>query len=194
MPHSPIWESISLRRDRDEDEILDLLHAIPVFESIPERGLRMIRSLCHVRYYKEDEHVFRTGEPGVGMYIILEGSIEIYRYEKEMRREYAVLGSGDFFGELALLEDLPRSASARAAGYSRLLGFFRPDLLSIVSRKPRLANIVLMNIARLIGRRLIRTNEELEHYMLSPFKSSIKIENLEKNNGKNKPVFQVDPD
>ena len=79
-----------------------------------------------------------------------------------------MLESGDFLGELALLEDMPRSASARATSYSRLLGFFRPDLTSLISRKPRLANIVLMNIARLLGRRLIRTNEQLEMLISAP--------------------------
>lgn len=168
MAASPLWESIQLTHDRDEDDILKLLHSIPVFESIPDRGLKLIRSLCHIRYYKEDEHVFRTGEPGVGMYIILEGNVEIYRNEGDSRREYAMLESGDFLGELALLEDMPRSASARATSYSRLLGFFRPDLTSLISRKPRLANIVLMNIARLLGRRLIRTNEQLEMLISAP--------------------------
>lgn len=162
MQSSPLWSSLyPVIRKLDPDD-LDLLRTVPVFEGIPDRGLRLVRSMCHVRQYKESEHVFRAGDPGVGMYIILEGSVEIYREENGKTLIFAILNAGDFFGELALLEDLPRSASARARSYCRMLGFYRPDLQSIVSRKPRLGSVVLMNMARLIGYRLIRTNQELE--------------------------------
>ncbi|MBW7856758.1 MAG: cyclic nucleotide-binding domain-containing protein, partial [Leptonema sp. (in: Bacteria)] len=69
---------------------------------------------------------------------------------------------GDFFGELALLEATPRTASAVSVGYSRMLGFFRPDLDVLIKRNPRMMNILLQNIARVTGRRLIATNSLLE--------------------------------
>ncbi len=162
MQSLPLWSSLyPVIRKLDPDD-MDLLRTVPVFDGIPDRGLRSIRSTCHLRQYKEEEHIFRTGDPGVGMYIILEGSVEIYREDRDQTLVFAILNAGDFFGELALLEDLPRSASARTRSYCRLLGFYRPDLQSLLSRKPRLGSLVLMNMARLIGRRLIRTNEELE--------------------------------
>ncbi|MCB1322912.1 MAG: cyclic nucleotide-binding domain-containing protein [Leptospiraceae bacterium] len=162
MSDSTIWESLPVLRGQADREVLDLMRNCPVFQDIPVRGLRIILDRCHIRHYKENEHVFRTGEPGLGMYIILEGQVEIYRNEGDYRRQFAQLSAGDFFGEIALLEDLPRTAAARSASYSRLLGFFRPDLLTLFSRKPRLASVVLMNMARLTARRLIRTNESLE--------------------------------
>ncbi len=102
------------------------------------------------------------------MYIIMEGSVEIYRLKGDTDQEdsMAQFYDGDFFGELALLDDLPRTASARAASYSRMLGFFRPDLLSLMNRNPRIASIILLNIARITGKRLIRTNERLEETLL----------------------------
>ncbi len=163
MARSTLWESLRIFQNDPEEEILERLAACPVFQDIPTRGLRMIRSMCHLRYYKENEHIFRQGEPGVGLYIILEGKVEIYRTENdEYRRQFAILGEGDFLGELALLEDLPRTASARAQSYSRIMGFFRPDLLSLYQRNPRLGSVIVMNMARLTARRLINTNAELE--------------------------------
>ena len=179
MNRSPLWEGLSLFQKKSGDEILEKLKAVPVFESIPDRGLRIIREMCHVRHYKEDEHVFRSGEPGVGMYILLEGQVEIYRHEKDFRRQLAVLNEGDFFGEIALLDDSPRSASARALKYSRLLGFFRPDLHSILSRKTRLASTILLNMASLVGRRLISNNEALENVNLSVKDLEGQVESLE---------------
>lgn len=165
MIRSPIWNSLAFRIKNQEDEILEKLKGVPVFQDIPMRGLEAIRDMCHIRIFKEDEHIFHNGDPGVGMYIILEGSVEIYRREKKKFLSFATLKTGDFFGELALLEDLPRTASAKALKYTRTIGFFRPDLLGLLSRKPRLVNSILLNLSKLIGRRLIATNELLDKKM-----------------------------
>ena len=178
----PLWESISGRRRRRSDGALDFLHNTPVFGDIPNRGLKTIRSFCHVRTYKQDEHVFRTGEPGVGLYVVMEGSVEIYQDRDEYRHEYAVLYPGEFFGEIALLDDLPRTASARARSYSQLLGFYRPDLLNLLARNPALAGAVILNIARLIGQRLMNTNQELERLHL-------KLSRAEQDQGREKSIL-----
>jgi CRP/FNR family transcriptional regulator, cyclic AMP receptor protein len=162
MSRSVLWDSLKPFRGSAEQELRERLRDCPVFQDLPDRALAVVRSLCHIRQYKANEHIFRRGEPGVGMYIVLEGDVEIYRHEGEYRRTFANLSRGDFFGELALLEDAPRTASARSVGYSRLLGFFRPDLLSLAARKPRLGGIIILNMARLTARRLINTNRELE--------------------------------
>ncbi|MCB1327588.1 MAG: cyclic nucleotide-binding domain-containing protein [Spirochaetales bacterium] len=162
MGHSTLWDTLQLGSRSGHEEMIDLLRNCAVFHDIGDRGLQVIRGRCHLRQYKENEHVFRAGEPGVGMYIILEGSVEIYRNEGSFRRQFAVMEAGDFFGEIALLEDLPRTASAKARSYCRVMGFFRPDLLSLLSRKPRLASVILMNMARLTARRLLNTNSALE--------------------------------
>ena len=164
----PFWESLKVGNRDPEQQELEVLGQIPVFDKLPQRALKLIRSLCHVRHFKEGEHVFRTNEPGVGMYIIMEGSVEIYRVrgDSETADRLAEFYDGDFFGELALLEDLPRTASARAQSYSRMIGFFRPDLLTLMNRNPRIASIILLNIARITGRRLIRTNERLEECLM----------------------------
>lgn len=177
MEKTPLWENISII-PRQTDVVMDTLRRIPVFEGIPYRGLKAIRSLCHLRNYREDEHIFRTGEPGVGMYIIIEGSIEIYRKKDGAPFVYGQLESGDFFGELAMLEDLPRSASARSIDKSTLLGFFRPDLLSLLARNPRLASLIILNMARLTGRKLLKTNDLLEktNEELEALKSGARID------------------
>lgn len=134
-----------------------------MFHELSDRALREVRDACHLRDYKTGEHIFREEEPGVGMYVILDGSVEIYRKGARGREwHFAELEEGDFFGELALLEEMPRTASAMARTPSRILGFFRPDLLSIVERKPRIGVQIMMNMARLIGQRLLHANEQLE--------------------------------
>jgi len=74
---------------------------------------------------------FWEGEPGVGMYIIKKGVLKIYKMSTDGKNEdLALLKDGDFFGELALLDDSPRSASAVAIEACHILGFFRPDFLA----------------------------------------------------------------
>lgn len=162
MAEIPFWKSITQKKKEPETIILEKMQDVRVFEGIPERSLKFIRSLCHIRYYHSDQHVFRSGEPGVGMYIILEGRVEIYRMEGDYKRSLQVLTTGDSFGELGLLEDIPRSASAIAMEDTSLLGFFRPDLETIMARKPRLSSKILFNLSRVIGDKLVSTNEVLE--------------------------------
>ncbi len=161
MANFPIWDSISLKKTDPEAEILNTMENLKLFEGIPRRGLKYIRSMCHIRYYNAGQHIFRVNEPGVGLYILLEGEVEIYQSEKEGNRILKIHSENEFFGELGLLDDNPRSASARAVTDSRLMGFFRPDLESIIVRKPALASVLIMNIARVIGEKLILTNYEL---------------------------------
>src|ERR1700730_13880326 len=67
------------------------------------------------------QHVFREGDLGTEMYIIQEGKVEILNRMGDEDRVLAVLEKGDFFGEMSVLEDLPRAASARALTDIRLL-------------------------------------------------------------------------
>ena len=102
------------------------------------------------------------GDPGLGMYIIVEGSVEIAEENEDgEKKSLAVLPDGAFFGDLALLDEAPRSASAIAVVDCDIIGFFRPDLLDLLYRKPSLGIKILWGLARIIGERLRRTNELL---------------------------------
>ena len=73
----------------------------------------------------------------------------------------AELSDQDFFGEIALLDKKPRSAGAVATVPSILLGFFRPDLLSLMERNPALSSKILTNLGAVLAERLRKTNELL---------------------------------
>jgi CRP-like cAMP-binding protein len=68
------------------------------------------------RHFADGEVIFRHGEPASEMYIVFEGSVLIYREHDGVETELATLGPDEFFGEMALFDDKPRSASARAVG------------------------------------------------------------------------------
>ena len=151
------WGNIFRRSD--ESSIESLMREIPLFEGLSSRDLDAIISILHRREYETDEVLFRQGNPGVGMFIIQSGAIDIV-YDPT-GDTLATLENGDFFGELALLNETPRSASAIARKPSVLFGLFRPDLLGLLDRKPSLGVDLLLRMSRVISERLIQSNDEL---------------------------------
>ena len=147
------------RKNNDKDPIIEALVNVPIFENLSGKDLEKIGRLTHEREYKKGEHIFKKSAPAEGMYVILNGEVEIN--DPETKKTYANLYSGDFFGELALLDDEPRSASAITKQASRLIGFFRTDLLTLIERSPELGNRVLLNLSRVLGERLRKTNQEM---------------------------------
>ena len=158
-----VWSNIFKKRASEEETSMAILKRVPLFKNMKKSSLKEFEKLLHRRTYKADEAIFWEGEPGVGMYIVQEGTVAIYKGTSEKEKEeLAKLAHGEFFGELALLDESPRSATAMALEDSKILGLFRPDLLELIDRKPRLGNKFLFNLSLLIGERLKHTNEELQ--------------------------------
>ena len=147
------------KKGNDVNPIIQVLENVPIFEHLTEKELSEVVRLTHERTFKKDEHVFKKLAPAEGMYVILDGGVLITDSDSETI--FATLESGDFFGELALLDEEPRSASAISTMPSRLIGFFRTDLLTLMKRSPELGNKILLNLSRILGERLRRTNQEL---------------------------------
>ena len=147
------------KKGNDVNPIIQVLENVPIFEHLTEKELSEVVRLTHERTFKKDEHVFKKLAPAEGMYVILDGEVLITDSDSET--VFATLESGDFFGELALLDEEPRSASAISTMPSRLIGFFRTDLLTLMKRSPELGNKILLNLSRILGERLRRTNQEL---------------------------------
>ena len=141
----------------------DLLGAVPLFEDLSPRELDAVQRLLHRRDYVAGESIFVQGEPGLGMYIIVRGVVSIQ--SEPSGRELVELTDGDFFGEIALLNEVIRTATARAKTDCTLLSLFQPDLLSLLNRNPRLGVKVLLSLARLVGLRLVEVSDEVEALM-----------------------------
>jgi CRP-like cAMP-binding protein len=154
---SNLWGNIFKRQKRAG--VRDILKKVPVFEGLSNNDISHIERILHYREYKPEEVIFSQGTPGFGMYIIEDGSVSIV--SEPSMEIIAELQSGDFFGELALLDDSPRSATAVAKTSCRMLCFFQSDLLDLISRKPQIGVKILLCLARTIGERLKRANEEI---------------------------------
>ena len=159
---SAIWENFFRREGTRDSETTLAFKQVPVFAGLRQRELREIENIVHQREYRAGETIFNHGDPGLGMYIILKGQVQIVNNEDpDNPIVYSELGDGDFFGDLALVDEAVRSASALALAETRVVAFFRTELTDILTRYPSLGNKILMNLAKVTARRLRRTNELL---------------------------------
>ena len=94
--------------------IKDFLRNVPLFEDLPERELEQICSLSQRVYLKPGELLFAEGDTGQTAYVIEEGGLEIFKGTSPNEVLLAQRTPGEVIGEIALLEDTPRMASARA--------------------------------------------------------------------------------
>lgn len=156
---SKLWENIFRFRQIEADEIDNILVKIPVFQDLNNKELKTIKRILHQREYKKNEVIFNQGDVGLGMYIIVKGAVEIVC--GPVRHILAELNEGDFFGELALLDDSPRSATAVSKTPCKMLCFFKPELLDLINRDPGLGSKILFKLAWTIGERLKSTNEQV---------------------------------
>ena len=143
-----------------EDRLADMLLKIPIFEECTRRELAAVERILHRREFLRDEVIFHQDDPGLGMYIIESGKVAIIA--EPSHHVLSELEDGEFFGELALLSEAPRSATALALTPCKVLGFFQPDLFGLIERNPKLGVKIVMHLASIIGDRLRKANEQIQ--------------------------------
>lgn len=162
MPPDPFWSNLFRRRDRDGDELYEVLSKVPVFQDLSRREFERVREVLHPRTYSAEETIVRAGDPGVGMFVILSGEVAVLQEEADGAAvEVATFGEGDFFGDQVLLDESPRTASAVARQSTRVVGLYRPELLQLIKSQPRIGVKVVMQLSRMAAVRLRQTNRLL---------------------------------
>jgi CRP/FNR family cyclic AMP-dependent transcriptional regulator len=146
---------LSLLRERPFTPRQLALRQTSLFADLSPRELRVIDSLVHQRAYLAGEVVFDEGERGEALYLVLSGRVRVQRLNPSGETlVLAEIAAGDFFGDLALLDDAPRAAQARAFEATQLAALFRADFLSLLETHGALASRVSLQLARHLGQRL----------------------------------------
>ena len=165
MRLSVLWNNIFRGRKREEERIIDFLRAVPIFAELSQGELRILEQKVYVRRYTDGEPIFKEGDPSLGMYIVKDGAVDIVSGAHAGQSVLlATLTPGDFFGEQGLIDDAPRSASAIARGATEAIGFFKPDLMTLIRQKPDLGLKIFLRVAKTLSARLRRANEELDRF------------------------------
>ncbi|MCS7197818.1 MAG: cyclic nucleotide-binding domain-containing protein [Candidatus Bipolaricaulota bacterium] len=135
-------------------EAVKLLKKTSLFGQFSEKELEALFSTAKVREFESGSTIVREGDPaGVGFYLVLDGQVEVRKGQKVL----AKLGPGDYFGEMALILEAPRSADVVAVQKTKCLMITRWELRSIISAYPDVALKMMAELAR----RLSATNQAL---------------------------------
>lgn len=157
-----LWEVLSKWKKKDEESSrFDFLRATPFFSKLSNWQLKQVNEVFYERTYQDGEYIFEQGQPGAALFFIEDGQVAIHAKNKSDSLHLATLSKGQFLGELALLDEAPRSASAVAVGPSKLLALYRKDLEVFLNTKPEIAVEIYRALAAIVGDRLKATNELL---------------------------------
>lgn len=135
------------------------LEAAELFRSLKPAELAAARGIAQERTFVAGQEIFREGDPGDGLYVVKAGLVEISGFlNKDRRQVLSQVGPGQIFGEMAIIEQLPRSACATTVQPTTVLFFSRPEMTALIDSFPGMASGLL----RLVSNRLRDFNQ---HYL-----------------------------
>ncbi len=142
----------------------DALRLTPLFSGFDDEALDALRRSMTDTRLKRSEALFREGDSGDRLYVVMEGKVKLGRTSTDGRENLlAVLGPGQMFGELSLFDPGPRSATATAVTDCRLTSLGHSDLQRWLTDRPDVARGLLFQLAH----RLRRTNEVVADLVFS---------------------------
>jgi CRP/FNR family transcriptional regulator, cyclic AMP receptor protein len=140
-------------------EIKTALNNSPLFQDAPEAALNMAIEAASVRRFGQGTPIFREDDPGEAVYVLVEGRVKVSRENLEGReRIFTILTPPEVVGEMALVSQLPRSATAHCIDNVVTLAIYRNELRAILDRHSQ----VLWNLAQIMAKRLADMNREVE--------------------------------
>ena len=131
-------------RSAEDSVIVDALSKSPFWSDLSKQDLKSIAKASKERKYESGDTIVKKGEAGVGFYLILDGGVEI----KSENTTLAKLGPGQFFGEMSLLDNQPRSADVITTMPSRCGIISCWSFKGVISDNPRIALKMLQEMAR----------------------------------------------
>lgn len=134
---------------------IDELRQVGLFGAVSDDVLQFFTQKLVVLLTQPGDIVFREGDPARDLFVVISGEMEVLkRSQSGVDARVAVLGPGDWFGEMSILDVQPRSATVRVLAPSRLLRVSASDLDALYRHDTKSYAIIVLNIARELSRRL----------------------------------------
>ena len=151
-----------------DPETREALAKIRLFAGLSSQGIDHLAAIARAEQFRVGEVVFREGDHGEKLYLILSGRVRISREVAGMGEEaLAILGPGDAFGEMSIVDDFPRSADARVHESCRLLVLNKQEVEELLFLHKDLAYELLWNFVRILSARLRETNDKMTFLSVS---------------------------
>jgi CRP/FNR family transcriptional regulator, cyclic AMP receptor protein len=138
---------------KEKADVVRMLEKVPIFSPLSERQLGRLARDSLDKSFPEGTSIVKQGEKGIAFFLLLEGRADVRRNGRRL----ATLNPGDFFGEMALLDEEPRSADVVATQPTRCLVLSKWEFWGFALNEPRMLRGMLEEMAR----RLSRTNRSL---------------------------------
>jgi len=146
-------------KSMEPDKETSYFKQVSFFADLPEEEIQVLSSATKRRTFRAGEVIFHRDDPGQVLYMIKEGKVKICNISPDGQEvSLAVLGKGEYFGEFALLDGLPRSADAVALEKVESYTLQRSDFHNIILKNPKIAILVL----EALSKRLRNTDQMVE--------------------------------
>jgi CRP/FNR family cyclic AMP-dependent transcriptional regulator len=135
----------------------ELIKKIDFFSGLDDKILNKISDACIARQFTKGETIVRQGEMGLGLYIISRGRVKVDREQGGVRTQVAELGPEQFFGDMALLDNKPRSATVTAIEDAECLLLTRDSFVKLMNKYPDIP----IRMAKVLAERLREANAKI---------------------------------
>ncbi|MEF3279706.1 MAG: cyclic nucleotide-binding domain-containing protein [Elusimicrobiota bacterium] len=133
---------------------IKFLSGIALFKGIKRKDLLYILESIYEKKYLKGESLFIEGDIGRALFIVYSGRIGLYKRNTSENILFSEVGTGDFIGEMALLEEMPRTLSAIAIEESIVFMLYKTNIESMNHTKPKIASQINYNLAKILSSRL----------------------------------------
>lgn len=139
----------------------NVIRGSALIQGMSDSELFRLASVCEARQMAEGTTVFIENMPGESLFLIRKGTIRVSKmFAEGDEKILVVLGPEDIFGEMAVVDGLPRAATARVAEDSELISLNKKDFEALCQSEPTLALKLVMNVIRVFSKRVRETNDE----------------------------------
>lgn len=138
-----------------------------MLQGFTDEDLGKLAAFCEMREMSESTTVFIENMPGESLFLIKSGTVRISKmFAEGDEKTLVVIGPEDIFGEMAVIDGLPRSATARVAEDAELISLKKKDLERLCKEDAALALKLVSNIVRVFSKRVRESNEEYRDMLI----------------------------
>jgi CRP-like cAMP-binding protein len=157
---------MTLAREIDSSFVVTMLRGLDIFAGLDDAALMELGHFFKERVFDQQEVIFEEGSIGSSMMIIASGEVRVtQKSDTDAEEALVILKKGDVFGEMALLEDLPRSATIIAHTGVISLEISRDDFLNYIHKNSKDGVKILLKLSRILSSRLRETDVKLKTFV-----------------------------
>ena len=144
---------MKLFRKAADKKRIQVLRTISLFRELTDNELLEVDGLLHERVYQKEEIIFDEGDLGLGLFIVVSGRVKAIPSQELFKAAVLECGPGDFFGELSLFDDSPRTAQTVALEETRVVALFRNEFFALLQKNKNIGVKILFELCRTVSRR-----------------------------------------